>query len=78
MPRLVRKDCEHIAIGQRSHVDQDLAQLVASLALEFEGAVEVVLLDQVAFDEHAPEGDAAEGSVGVRGFGYCGTHNFCS
>ena len=69
---LLGKDGKHIAIGDRPHVDQDLAQLVAAFALEFEGAVEVVLLDEVAIEEHAPDGDAADGSVGTGGIDrYC-------
>ena len=76
---LLGEDGEHIAIGDRAHVDQDFAELVAALALEFEGAVEVFLLDHVAVEQHASDGDAADGGVGTRGSDDClRRHRICS
>ena len=42
---------QHVALGDEAHVDQDLAQLVAALALQFERAVEILRFDQLALDQ---------------------------
>ena len=55
MPSLVGEGGEQVALRDQAHVDQDLAELVAALVLEFEGAVEVFGVDLAALDENLAE-----------------------
>ena len=50
--QLLGKRRQHVALGDEAHVDQDLAELVAALALQFERALEVFRLIELALDEH--------------------------
>ena len=49
--QLLRERRQHVAHGDEAHVDQNLAELVAALALQFERAVEILLGDQLALDQ---------------------------
>ena len=46
---------QHVAHGDEAEIDQDLAELVAALLLQFERAVEVLLRDQLPLDEDLAE-----------------------
>ena len=50
--KLVGKRRDQVAHGDEAHIDQNLAELVAAFFLQFEGAVEIFLFDQAAFEEH--------------------------
>ena len=45
---LIAERGEHIAVRHGAHVDQDLAQLIAALQLEFQGALDILGLDLAA------------------------------
>src|SRR6202041_2011553 len=54
--QLFRKRSEQIALGNKTHIDEDLAEfLAAALALQFECAIEVFRGDQATFDEQLTE-----------------------
>ena len=43
--KLLGKRRQHVALGDEPHVDQDLAELVAALPLQLQGALQVLGLD---------------------------------
>ena len=49
---LIGERGQHVALRDEPHVDQDLAELVAALLLQFERAVEVFLRDLPTLDQH--------------------------
>ena len=80
---LIGKRRQHVALGDEAHIDQNLAQLVAALFLDLQGALQVFGLDLLAIHQDfaqahgARAGPAAaaadsfsesEGSVGIT---YC-------
>ena len=54
---------QHVAHGHESHVDQNLAELVAALALEFERALNVLPGQQAALDQNLAEAHVFQYSV---------------
>ena len=58
---------QHVALRDQPHVDQDLAELVAALALQFERAFEVFRLDLAALDEHLAQAHGARACAGGAG-----------
>ena len=76
---LIAERGEHVAVGDGAHVDQDLAELIAALQLEFEGALDIFGLDLAAFEQDLAEAHVARakgggsarcgigGGVGMRG-----------
>ena len=57
---LFGKRRQHVAHGDEAQVNQDLAELITALLLDFEGAVEVFALNLAALDQHLaqPHGPA--------------------
>ncbi len=49
--QLLGERAQNVALGDEAEIDQDLAQLVAALALQFQRAVEVLLRDLTTLDE---------------------------
>jgi len=49
--QLLGKRGKHVARGDEAQVDQNLADFVAALALQFERAVEILGRNQAPFDE---------------------------
>ena len=52
---MIAKRGQHVALRDHAHVDQDLAELIAALLLEFQGAIEIFGLDLAALDQHLAE-----------------------
>ena len=46
-----RRGRQHVALGDEAEIDQDLAQFVAALALQFQRAVEILLGDLMTLNE---------------------------
>ena len=59
---LVGKRRQHVALGDQAHIDQDLAELLAALLLQFEGALQIFRLDLVALDQNLAEPHRARAS----------------
>ena len=43
---------QHVALGHETHVHQDLADLVAALLLQLQGALQILGFDQAPRDQH--------------------------
>ncbi len=52
---LIGERGEHVALGDEAHIDQDLAELIAALLLQFERALEILRLDLAALDQDLAE-----------------------
>ena len=65
---LIAERGEHVAVGDGAHVHQDLAELIAALQLEFEGALDILGLDLAAFQQDLAEPQVAR-AEGGRGCG---------
>ena len=52
---LIAEGGEHVAVGDGAHVDQNFAELIAALELEFEGALDILRLDFAAFQQDLAE-----------------------
>ena len=76
---LIAERGEHIAVGDGAHVDQDFAELIAALLLEFQRALDIFGLDLAAFQQDLAEAHDCAGrarprcgigcGVGMRGKG---------
>ena len=56
---LIGERGQHVALGDEAHVDQDLAELVAALLLQFERALEILGLDLAALDQDLAQAQVA-------------------
>ncbi len=80
--QLFRQRDQHIARRDEAEVDQDLAQFIAALALQFERAIQVFTGDQVLLDQDFAKPHAALVLHGLNGGFECraalalGIHQF--
>ena len=62
---LVGERGQYVAHGDEAEVDQDLAQLVAALLLQFERALQVLFRDLATLDQHLAQAHVAAHGPGV-------------
>jgi len=58
---LRRQSAEQVTLGEIAHVDQNAAELIAALALQFERAVEIFDGYQTALDQKLAEAHGRSG-----------------
>src|SRR5262249_18496275 len=68
----------HVALGDRTHIDQDLTDFVAALQLQFQRAIDILLLNLAAVEEDFAQALEARTDPLHSGFGLGNRGHYCS